>query len=357
MIKLQDHIDRPDSNLYLSTIAENYWNYLNPKVKKTGNYAAGSLVEKCKKLYNSCDTKFYIDNYANGSNETAKRHKKFFMLLKKYKYSFLKQLILCSPSDFNALRTQILDLLSESDIYVRKGKKLSQTPFGSLLSDKLFNYKTFRSSKYCVEMYLDMGFLSSSCPYCNDREIEIVKKNAAVGAIPQNIAYFDLDHFYPKSQNPFFALSFYNLIPSCGICNSLEKVDKQFDTATHIHPYLGSFDDFYRFEFSSTALLGGLLEEILFTQKTANVFQNIQDFNLVNRYSNRVVRAKKLITHFQNYHRTITNAHEMQLFIEYFIGPNPGILEKKLILKGDRSKLYRDIIKGIDIHNIIGLID
>ncbi|CAA9203278.1 hypothetical protein [Flavobacterium collinsii] len=357
MIKLQDHIDKPNPDSYLSVLAKNHWDYLNPRTKKTNDYARGALVHKCKSLYTNCDSASYIKAYANGSRKTAQRHKKFFMLLKKYNYKFLKQLIFCPPSDFNFLRTEILNILFESDIFIRKGRKISQTPFGALLSNNLFDYKKFRSSEYCVKMYLDMGFLLSSCPYCNDRTIEIVKKNVAIGTVPQNIAYFDLDHFYPKSQNPFFALSFYNLIPSCSICNSKEKLDKTFSTITHIHPYQTSFDDCYMFQFSSTALLGVDNYEILINKKTAYDFENITDFNLLNRYENRMEDVKTMIRHYQNYHRSIITNKERELFVKYFTDPNPGVMYKKLILKGDRSKLYRDVIKGIDVDNIIGLAD
>jgi hypothetical protein len=31
------------------------------------------------------------------------------------------------------------------------------------------------------------------------------------------------DHFYPKAIYPFFALYFYNLIPSCKVCNKMKS--------------------------------------------------------------------------------------------------------------------------------------
>lgn len=36
-----------------------------------------------------------------------------------------------------------------------------------------------------------------------------------------------LDHFYPKSLYPFFALSLYNLIPVCGTCNLVKSDNKK----------------------------------------------------------------------------------------------------------------------------------
>ncbi|MCX6074926.1 MAG: hypothetical protein NTY39_11440 [Campylobacterales bacterium] len=49
-----------------------------------------------------------------------------------------------------------------------------------------------------------------SCPYCNMNYIFIVEdKNLRP----------EIDHFYPKSKYPYFAMSYFNLIPSCPVCN------------------------------------------------------------------------------------------------------------------------------------------
>lgn len=50
-----------------------------------------------------------------------------------------------------------------------------------------------------------------TCPYCNRGYIYTIEKGQVN---PQ------LDHFYPKDKYPLFAVSLYNLIPSCAICNS-----------------------------------------------------------------------------------------------------------------------------------------
>lgn len=51
-----------------------------------------------------------------------------------------------------------------------------------------------------------------------------------------------MDHFYPKTEYPFLALSLYNFIPSCQICNSRFKLDKNFKEKAHIYPYEEAFD-------------------------------------------------------------------------------------------------------------------
>ena len=56
----------------------------------------------------------------------------------------------------------------------------------------------------------------NTCPYCNRNYTFVVdEKNGKLRP--------EIDHFYPKSIYPFLAMSFYNLIPSCPICNHTKK--------------------------------------------------------------------------------------------------------------------------------------
>lgn len=57
-----------------------------------------------------------------------------------------------------------------------------------------------------------------TCPYCNRNYIFIYDE----GKIRPEI-----DHFFPKSHYPYFAMSYFNLIPCCHICNhtKLNKFD------------------------------------------------------------------------------------------------------------------------------------
>lgn len=54
------------------------------------------------------------------------------------------------------------------------------------------------------------------------------------------------DHFYPKSKYPYLALSFYNLVPSCAVCN-LAKSDNLRICREGINPYSDGFPNDCRF--------------------------------------------------------------------------------------------------------------
>lgn len=71
-----------------------------------------------------------------------------------------------------------------------------------------------------------------TCPYCNRIYTKTVVN-------PSKITRPTFDHWFPKSKHPLLAISFFNLIPSCNICNS-GKSDEPFDINTHFHPYFKS---------------------------------------------------------------------------------------------------------------------
>ncbi len=62
-----------------------------------------------------------------------------------------------------------------------------------------------------------------ACPYCNLEYAQIATFKRENGK-KKNV-HPALDHFYPKSKYPFFALSLNNLVPSCTTCNSSIKKD------------------------------------------------------------------------------------------------------------------------------------
>lgn len=77
-----------------------------------------------------------------------------------------------------------------------------------------------------------------TCPYCNRQYTFTIKTDNGVKRIrPQ------FDHFYPKSEYPYLALSFYNLIPCCPTCNHTKKNEE-----ISIHPYETSFGDECKFK-------------------------------------------------------------------------------------------------------------
>lgn len=83
------------------------------------------------------------------------------------------------------------------------------------------------------------------CPYCNRNFVKtiIVDEEQDDGTFEEkNISRADLDHFMSKSDYPLLRLSFYNLIPSCKVCNSTLKGSDDTSLENNIHPYSSGFD-------------------------------------------------------------------------------------------------------------------
>lgn len=97
---------------------------------------------------------------------------------------------------------------------------------------KIFDYENWlnydKYNAYDLAEKLDIP----TCPYCNRTYTKtVITKNR------ENIIRPEFDHWFPKSEYPLLALSFYNLIPSCHICNSNVKGKTEFKLETHFHPY------------------------------------------------------------------------------------------------------------------------
>lgn len=97
-------------------------------------------------------------------------------------------------------------------------------------------YKNFCARKFGKKWAQAIGV--TICPYCNRSYIFTSSKN---GTRPQ------YDHYFPKSKYPYLALSMYNLIPCCAVCNGL-KHDKNTHETPIIYPYTDSYGEKAVFE-------------------------------------------------------------------------------------------------------------
>ena len=76
----------------------------------------------------------------------------------------------------------------------------------------------------------------NTCPYCNRTYTFTIGQNKKGKKISKVKPQFD--HWFAHAQFPLLGLSFYNLVPSCSICNSSVKGTATFSLDKHIHPYI-----------------------------------------------------------------------------------------------------------------------
>ena len=351
MIKIQLHLNRIDSQDYLVSLANNLWLFLNQKTAKK-KYKKNSLINKLEKLVTESNEEKYLMNIANGNHITLERQRNFFNYLAENSYSKLYELIVSPPDRLAELRREIYDIINENDIYFEYQGKFKQTEFGEILIDRLFTYNNFRKSDYCSNLMGQAGYNNVTCPYCNYNRVNIIDISEEENPETLMRAYLDLDHFYPKSQNPFLALSFFNLIPSCHDCNSREKGDKQFDISTHIHPYLGSFDDIYSFEINPNFFIDRKTDFIKINYVGVNTDYTDRDFKLSQRY--QAIYLESINNFLQFYLKYYSYRNSPNFSIDWQDVLLRGIpVVQHEILKYPTGKLFRDVVRQIDIYDLI----
>ncbi|PEO57532.1 MULTISPECIES: hypothetical protein [Bacillus cereus group] len=88
------------------------------------------------------------------------------------------------------------------------------------------------------------------CPYCNSQYIfvynsrNIIKDSIKIHGKTRAV----LDHFFDKGTYPFLAISIYNLVPCCKVCNSDFKGKKKMNLKEYYSPYEKGLSDLIKFE-------------------------------------------------------------------------------------------------------------
>lgn len=107
-------------------------------------------------------------------------------------------------------------------------------------NSSLLNYKKLGDSALRHKVLTDLGI--KVCPYCNRNYITWYQSKDN-----QRLTTADLDHYYQKDYYPLFALSLFNFVPSCQVCNSrLKGINPMEDT---LYPFEEGFDQDASFKF------------------------------------------------------------------------------------------------------------
>ncbi|WP_026882019.1 HNH endonuclease domain-containing protein [Clostridium akagii] len=115
-------------------------------------------------------------------------------------------------------------------LLVKKVKEEIQKEFENL-------FKNFSKRKWAYNFLEEID--AKVCPYCNrSYTFTVVNRQKP-----------ELDHYFPKSQYPYLAISIFNIVPCCSGCNK-GKSDNYVDVINQpiCYPYEESFDDKIVFE-------------------------------------------------------------------------------------------------------------
>lgn len=152
-----------------------------------------------------------VDNIILANYEDLKKVKGE---LETCRYSFIEKATVINESGEEEEKTELKPVWKK---YVKQ--------YSAFTSE--IKYKGLPSKKINIELLKAQK--NKVCPYCNENYITNRDQRAG----------HQLDHFYSKQIYPIFALSIYNLIPSCSACN-LMKSENDLE--------LSPFDDLFDFE-------------------------------------------------------------------------------------------------------------
>ncbi len=157
-----------------------------------------------------------------------------------YYIEHLESLITCKPKDMGKQWELFLDVFWDDYEDWLNSSDQKNTTFGKFIKKmtKLYNefmqYECFdqkneekeeKGNKQRVGYWFFESLELDVCPYCNRNyiltvEVDKNKKDKKINYRPE------IDHFYPKSRYPIFALSFYNFVPACPTCNHIKRDNK-----------------------------------------------------------------------------------------------------------------------------------
>ncbi|RXP53129.1 hypothetical protein EC396_10510 [Lutibacter sp. HS1-25] len=322
--------------------------YLDPnlkKIKDARDFHLAQLFPKIKRKANDCNnndisnflTDAVISSVLIGSPKVLENiNIKFYNAIPNHTFkgyiAYKKNCVLKS-------KKQTLSPYQKSNI----------TKYGKLHSilNGIFNYtdsfskKETKYSTYNLASNLDIN----TCVYCNRTYTKTVIN-------PNKITRPEFDHWFPKSKYPLLALSFYNLIPSCHICNSSVKGDEEFNLKDHLHPYIDkiidfqfSYDhkDYHNFTFKIVSAAGSKEEKTIEAFKLKKIYEThedeIQDLRKIRDvYSDRYLQ--NLTTQFKG----LTISEDEVYRLAFGVYKDENLFEKRPL-----SKMKKDILIELGI--------
>ena len=125
----------------------------------------------------------------------------------------------------------------------------------------VFNYPIFishaesRYDAYKLAESLDVR----TCTYCNKNYTNTVIKDDG-----KKLTRPQFDHYFDKASHPVLAISFFNLIPTCSICNSSIKGTHKMTLNEYTHPYIDNALGEIRFTYKySEKTKSGLIVKVV----------------------------------------------------------------------------------------------
>lgn len=213
-------------------------------------------------------------------------------------------------------------------------------------------YRKFSNREVSYEILKVMNV--NVCPYCN-RQYTFTVRNK----ISRNKIRAEFDHFFPKSEYPLLAVSVYNLVPSCSLCN---KGKSKTNPEDFLYPYEESFEDRgIRFGVPNIIDIFLSQEEIVLKLESLG---SVNNMNIIKKY-NEALKTEELYARHSDYilellyKKHIFNDETIESIYKSYEGLFSSTSEIKQLVIGNHesgkfnqrplSKLTKDIIQQLDL--------
>ena len=197
-----------------------------------------SEVEKiCLELYKKMSFQGYpefkndLNSWVASNVQELASEEDAFLKIMTGEYSFLENL------------KEFLDNFVDEEPRLAEYLKKSYDKIDSELRKKIIDSKNISVCPYCNRNYISSTYKFLQCNICNQEllvidgtEKECPGCKQEIKGLTKVVNTAQLDHFFPKDSYPLFAVSFYNLIPSCYSCNHVK-----FNKDLKHSPYDSSF--------------------------------------------------------------------------------------------------------------------
>ena len=224
---------------------------------------------------------------------------------------------------------------------------------------KFFNYDKLKSINFTplisklqpkLSKFFQENIEVHTCYYCNIDFINTFKKNN------EKKNAFTLDHVLEKADYPFLALSLYNLVPSCYVCNSKVKDSKiSFKDFSPTNKDF-NFDERVKFKSFISNINLQIEKEQDFYIKLIEDYSNkydkyIESLNLNNRYDYHKYKVLEMIQKRREYPDSrikelsdLTKKTQEEIKQDLF-----GIYLNEDLHKRPLSKLIKDISEELNL--------
>lgn len=228
--------------------------------------------------------------------------------------------------------------------------------------ENIFNYSGWfdvsKPSSYYSAYHLATYLNLRSCVYCN-RTYALTHFKMENGVKGGKLLRPQFDHWFPQEHFPLLALSFFNLVPSCSICNSSVKGRKKFSLSEYVHPYVDNITDSILFSFKYRSSIDTVKVELTAVNYDASLQQRIDntlvDFHLEEMYEAHEPELLDLIklkqAYSENYLKTLRSAFPgLKLTDNEMYRLAFGVeLDPKEFQKRPFSKFKYDILKELKV--------